>query len=59
MLELTRLGYLGSPLKIYAGLTAIEILLGGMPARYEMLTLQERSELYLDVVDEEISRVRW
>ena len=51
--------FLRSPQKIYGGLTAIEILLGGMPPRYEMLTLQERSELYLDVVDEEISRVRW
>lgn len=51
--------FLRSPLKIYVGLTAIEILLGGMPSRYEMLTLEERSELYLDVIDEEISRVRW
>lgn len=51
--------FLRAPQKIYVGLTAIEILLGGMPPRYEMLTLEERSELYLDVVDEEISRVRW
>ena len=51
--------FLRAPQKIYVGLTAIEILLGDMPSRYEMLTLEERSELYLDVIDEEISRVRW
>jgi hypothetical protein len=51
--------FLRAPLKIYVGLTAIEILLGDMPRHFEMLTLEERSWLYLDVVDEEISRVRW
>lgn len=51
--------FLRSPLKIYAGLTAIEMLLGGMPPEYDTLTPEERSEIFLDVVDEEISRVRW
>lgn len=51
--------FLRRPQKIYAGLTAIEILLGGMPPQYDTLTHEERSEIFLDVVDEEISRVRW
>lgn len=51
--------FLRTPLKIYVGLTAIEILLGDMPRQFQMLTLEERAELYLDVVDEEIPRVRW
>jgi len=45
--------------QIYAGLTAIEMLLGGMPPQYDTLTLEERADVFLDVVDEEISRVRW
>lgn len=51
--------FLRAPQKIYAGLTAIEMLLGGMPPQYDTLTPEERSEIFLDVVDEEISRVRW
>lgn len=51
--------FLRSPQKIYAGLTPIEMLLGGMPPEYDKLTPDERSEVFLDVVDEEISRVRW
>lgn len=50
--------FLRAPQKIYAGLTAIEMLLGGMPPQYDTLTPEERSETFLDVVDEEISRVR-
>lgn len=51
--------FLRSPQKIYAGLTAIEMLLGGRPPQYDTLTPEERAEIFLDVVDEEISRVRW
>lgn len=51
--------FLRSPQKIYAGLTSIEMLLGGMPPQYDTLTPEERSEIFLDVVAEEISRVRW
>ncbi|WP_431099006.1 hypothetical protein [Polaromonas aquatica] len=51
--------FLRSPQKIYAGLTAIEMLLGGMPPQYDTLTPEERADIFLDVVDEEISRVRW
>ena len=50
--------FLRSPQKIYAGLTPIEILLGGSPPGYDALTPDERSEIFLDVVAEEISRVR-
>ena len=51
--------FLRSPQKIYAGLTPIEMLLGGMPPEYDTLTPEERTEIFLEVVDEEISRVRW
>ena len=51
--------FLRSPQKIYAGLTPIEMLLDGMPPEYDTLTPEERTEIFLDVVDEEISRVRW
>jgi len=51
--------FLRSPQKIYAGLTPIEMLVGGMPPEYDTLTPEERSDIFLDVVDEEISRVRW
>lgn len=51
--------FLRAPQKIYAGLTSIEILLGGMPTQYDTLMPEERSEIFLDVVAEEISRVRW
>ena len=50
--------FLRSPQKIYAGLITIEMLLGGMPPQYDMLTPEERSEIFLDVVAEELSRVR-
>jgi hypothetical protein len=50
--------FLRSPQKIFAGLTPIEMMLGGMPPEYDTLTLDERSEIFLDVVAEEISRVR-
>lgn len=50
--------FLRTPQKIYAGLTAIEILLGDMPPQYDTLTSEERTKIYLDVVAEEISRVR-
>ena len=50
--------FLRSPQKVYAGLTPIEMLLGGMPPQYDTLTPEERSEIFLDVVAEEISRVR-
>jgi hypothetical protein len=52
------LGFPAGPQKTYAGLSAIEILLGGMPPEYDTLTPEERSDIFLDVVDEEISRVR-
>ena len=39
--------------------TAIEMLLGGMPPQFETLTREERADIFLDVVEEEISRVRW
>lgn len=51
--------FLRAPQKIYGDLTAIEVLLGGIPPHYAALTPDERSEIFLDVVDEEISRVRW
>ena len=51
--------FLRAPQKIYAGLTAIEMLLGGMPPQFGTLTPEDRSEIFLDVVAEEISRVRW
>lgn len=50
--------FLRSPQKIYAGLTPIEMLLGGMPPEYDKLSAEERSEIFLEVVEEEISRVR-
>lgn len=51
--------FLRSPQKNYAGLTPVEMLVGGMPPQYDTLTPEERSDVFLDVVDEEISRVRW
>ena len=51
--------FLRTPQNIYVGLTAIEVLLGGMPPQYDTLTPEERADIFLDVVDEEISRVRW
>jgi hypothetical protein len=51
--------FLRAPQKIYAGLSSIEMLLGGMPPQYDTLTPEERAGTFLDVVDEEISRVRW
>lgn len=51
--------FLRGPQRIYAGLTPIEMLLGGMPPEYDTLTPKERSDIFLEVVDEEISRVRW
>lgn len=51
--------FLRAPQNIYAGMTSIEMLLGGMPPHYDTLTPEERSEIFLDVVAEEISRVRW
>ena len=51
--------FLRGPQKIYAGLTPIEMLLGGMPPEYDTLAPEERSDIFLEVVDEEISRVRW
>ncbi|UUZ71229.1 hypothetical protein LP415_19165 [Polaromonas sp. P1(28)-8] len=48
--------FLRTPQKIYTGLTAIEMLLGGMPPQYDTLTPEERSEIFLDVVAEELSR---
>ena len=50
--------FLRTPQKIFAGLTPMEIMLGGMPPEYDTLTPDERSEIFLDVVAEEISRVR-
>lgn len=51
--------FLRAPQKIYAGWTSVEMLLGGMPPHYDTLTPEERADIFLDVVDEEISRVRW
>jgi hypothetical protein len=50
--------FLRSPQKIYAGLTPIEMLLGSLPPEYHKLSAEERSEMFLGVVAEEISRVR-
>lgn len=50
--------FLRSPQKIFAGLTPVEMMLGGMPPKYDTLTPEERTEAFLDVVAEELSRVR-
>lgn len=50
--------FLRTPQKIFAGLTPIEMMLGGSPPGYDALTPDERSKLFLDVVAEELSRVR-
>ncbi len=51
--------FLRTSQKVYGGLTAIEMLVGGLPTLYETLSAGERSEVFLDVVAEEISRVRY
>ena len=50
--------FLRTPQKIFANLTPIEMLVGGIPPAYEGLKPEERSEAILDVVAEELSRVR-
>jgi type III secretory pathway component EscV len=51
--------FLRSPARIFGGLTPIEMLLGGMPPAYEGLKPEERAAAILDVVAEELSRVRY
>lgn len=50
--------FLRSPQKIFAGLTPIEMMLGGSSPAFDALTPEEWSEAFLDVVAEELSRVR-
>jgi hypothetical protein len=50
--------FLRTPQKIFAGLTPIEMMLGGSSPAYDALTPDEWTEAFLDVVAEELSRVR-
>ena len=50
--------FLRSPQKIFADFTPMEMMLGASPAAFAPLTPEEWSEAFLDVVDEELSRVR-
>lgn len=50
--------FLRSPQKIFAGLTPVEMMLGGSSPAYDALTPEEWTEAFLDVVTEELSRVR-
>ncbi|ABE47372.1 hypothetical protein [Polaromonas sp. JS666] len=50
--------FLRTPQRIFGGLTPIEMLVGGMPPAYEGLKPDERAAAILDVVAEELSRVR-
>lgn len=50
--------FLRTPQRIFGGLTPIEMLVGGTPLGYQGLTPEERTAAILDVVAEELSRVR-
>lgn len=50
--------FLRSPQKIFAGFTPMEMMLGASPPAYTPLTPEEWTEAFLDVVAEELSRVR-
>lgn len=50
--------FLRTPQRIFDKLTPIEMLVGGLPAAFEGLKLEERAEAILDVVAEHLSRVR-
>ncbi len=43
----------------FAGFTPMEMMLGASAPAYDALTSEERSNAFLDVVSEELSRVRW
>ncbi len=50
--------FLRTPQKIFAGWTAMEMMLGASAPAFAALTPQEWSDAFLDVVAEELSRVR-
>lgn len=50
--------FLRSPQKIFADFTPMEMMLGASPAAFAPLTPEEWSKAFLDVVAEELSRVR-
>jgi hypothetical protein len=50
--------FLRSPQKVFTGCTPMEMMLGATPAAFVVLTPEEWRGFFLDLVDEEISRVR-
>lgn len=51
--------FLRSRQKEFAGYTPMEMMLGASAPAYDALTPEEWSVAFLDVVSEELSRVRW
>lgn len=51
--------FLRSRQKEFAGFTPMEMMLGASAPAYDALTPEEWSTAFLDVVSEELSRVRW
>ncbi|MDI1238191.1 MAG: hypothetical protein PSV26_11970 [Polaromonas sp.] len=51
--------FLRSRQKEFVGFTPMEMMLGASPPGYDALTSEEWSAAFLDVVSEELSRVRW
>jgi len=51
--------FLRSRQKEFAGFTPMEMMLGASSPAYDALTPEEWSAAFLDVVSEELSRVRW
>ncbi|MES2282502.1 MAG: hypothetical protein V4542_13905 [Pseudomonadota bacterium] len=51
--------FLRAPQKIFHGWTPMEMMLGASSPAFDALTPEEWKEAFLDVVAEEISRVRW
>lgn len=50
--------FLRAPQNEFAGQTAVQMLLGGYAPAYEGMSRDERADAIMDVVDEELSRVR-
>jgi hypothetical protein len=50
--------FLRAPQNEFGGLTAVQMLLGGSAPAYANMSRDERAEAIMDVVDEELSRVR-
>lgn len=51
--------FLRSRQKEFAGFIPMEMMLGACAPGYDALTPEERSVAFLDVVSEELSRIRW